>query len=200
MALVTRDHCDPYMPVGFNRRKSIQAVAVLLKTRPNETDNYTRLLKVLYIADRESIQETGFPITGDRFVAMPHGTMLSRLYDLAIHKVTSKIIYSDDHSEWAKYIASEGKYDIRLASDPGDGALSEYDIEKLHEVADKHKNDTWRDMRRITHGLPEWNDPGKSSRLISLRDYLSAVQMEPVAKKIDENQRESGAFSRLLER
>jgi hypothetical protein len=40
---------------------------------------YVRLLKLLYIADREMMAEAGAPVTGDRAVAMDHGPVLSHV-------------------------------------------------------------------------------------------------------------------------
>jgi len=191
---------DEYMPFGFDRRKAIQAVAFLLKQRPERRDSYGRLLKVLYIADRESIKETGTPITGDRFVAMEHGTMLSHLYDLAARKVSSQILAGSDHREWNKYITPIGAHVIRLIADPGDGALCEYEVKKLNEVADRYRDYTFGDMKNVTHNLPEYHDPGKTSKLISLRDFLCAVGMGGAADGIIEEAKHSASLARLLRR
>ena len=57
-------------PFRFNFEKTLQAIAVLLRQSENRTDNYMRLLKLLYLADRKSLAQMGRPITGDRVVAM----------------------------------------------------------------------------------------------------------------------------------
>jgi len=44
--------------------------------------DYLRLLKLLHIADREWLAETGESITGDRAYAMKYGPVLSSIYDL----------------------------------------------------------------------------------------------------------------------
>jgi uncharacterized phage-associated protein len=66
----------------FNIEKAIQAVAALLHFHGSKEMSYLRMLKLLYIADRETLKETGRPITGDRIVAMEHGPVLSSVYDL----------------------------------------------------------------------------------------------------------------------
>ncbi len=43
--------------------KTIQAIGVLLRSDGVKRMNYMRLLKLLYMADRESLCETGRPIT-----------------------------------------------------------------------------------------------------------------------------------------
>jgi hypothetical protein len=60
---------DSFWPFAFDSRKSIQAVAYLLRLDPSLGSDVRRLLQMLYIADRESIADTGVPITGDVPVA-----------------------------------------------------------------------------------------------------------------------------------
>ena len=44
--------------------------------------NYMRLLKVLYLAEREILADSGKPLTGSRVVAMPRGPVLEDLFQL----------------------------------------------------------------------------------------------------------------------
>lgn len=62
--------------------KTIQAVGVLFRAEGVQRANCMRLLKLLYIADRESIREVGRPITGGAVVAMERGPVLEEVYDL----------------------------------------------------------------------------------------------------------------------
>ncbi len=170
----------------FNPMKAIQAVALLLKQRhATKTDNYMRLLKLLYIADRESIKETGVPITSDRFIAMQRGPVLSRLLDM--------IKQQDSLSpEWDKWIERD-RYDIRLIRDPGNGQLCRYEIAKLLEVWSRYADDDEWALVNETHKLQEWikNDPGTSSKPIPLSDLLEAVNradwLETIIKDADES-------------
>ena len=60
----------------FDEQRSTQAVAVLLEHAGGE-ENYTKLLKLLYLADRQSLLETGELITGSALVAMKLGPLSS---------------------------------------------------------------------------------------------------------------------------
>ena len=51
----------------FSTKRAAQAVAVLLRAAPDSRMDYRKLMALLYIADRESIKETGSPITGDSY-------------------------------------------------------------------------------------------------------------------------------------
>jgi uncharacterized phage-associated protein len=66
----------------FNIEKTIQAIAAFLHFHGSKEMSYLRMLKLLYLADRESLKETGRTITGDRVVAMEHGPVPSCAYHL----------------------------------------------------------------------------------------------------------------------
>ena len=65
----------------FNERRVAQMAAYLLdhaRTRMK----YLKLMKLLYLADRESMKRHGHPISGDRYVSMDHGPVLSNTLNL----------------------------------------------------------------------------------------------------------------------
>ena len=173
----------------FNFEKSLQAVGVMLRTESLRRMNFMKLLKLLYICDKESLKEIGKPITGDRVVAMKRGPVLSHIYNL---------IKGEDcnYPVWNQYIEKD-RFDIFLkeSEDPGIELLTKFEIEKINEVSERYcRCDEW-DMVRITHELPEWkrNDPGESSKPIPDEDILEAIERlddaETLKKEADfENQ------------
>src|SRR5438445_7794460 len=66
----------------FDVNKATQAIGVLHSTERAADVSYYRLLKLLYIADRESLKETGRPIVGGNSVAMDKGPLNSPVYKL----------------------------------------------------------------------------------------------------------------------
>ncbi len=148
------------MLIPFNMLKVAQAAAMLLRTDRSARMSRLRLLKLLYIADRELLAERGRPITGDRPVAMDHGPVLSRTYDL----IKGEDVES---SAWQQFLKPEGPRDIVVASDPGVGLLSRSEIAKLNDVAMRFEQ--WNDwsVAEFTHRFPEWrkSKPRKRSSL-----------------------------------
>jgi len=182
------------MPFKFKQKKTTQAVAFFLRrSGPSRTANYMRLIKLLYIADRESLKETGRPITGDHVVAMERGPVLSRLYNLI--KDTAP-----DSIEWDKFIERDN-YNIRLISEPGNSELCRYEINKLQEIWDRYRGDDEFDLVKITHEFTEWkkNDPGTSSKQIPLSDILEAVGRKDDIEKIEREANESAAFANFFQ-
>lgn len=177
---------------AFKFDKAVQAVAYLLHRESSGEMNYMRLLKILYIADRESIRKTGRPITGDRVAAMKQGPVLSELLDL-IKGVHLRC------PEWAKFIRRD-EYNVRLVGEPGLANLSRFEIETLERVAEEHRShDEWA-MVELTHKFPEWqkNNPGESRRWIPFKDVLEAVGRLADLSEIEEDARADRAFARLF--
>lgn len=154
----------------FDERRTVQACAVLFPPK-SRRENYTKLLKLLYLADRRSLVETGEPITGARVVSMSNGPVLSEVY-ARINK------RSPGNSIWNEYIDRIGQYDVVLRQNPGDSELSDYDVEVLTDLAVKHRDHDYNTMISIVHQLPEWHDPkkfGKKSVSLPASEILRAV-------------------------
>ncbi len=183
---------DNLAPFSFNQEKAIQAIAFLLKQTPetNRSDEYMRVLKLLYFADRESIKETGTPITGDRFVALPHGPTLSRLYNLVRQEAPGGV-------EWDKYIEKDN-YVIRLINDPGNGKLCRYEIELLRRIWEENRGLGVWDVAKKSETFQEFikNNPGTSSKQIPLTDLLDALGRQDWFEAILEDAQDDTEFAR----
>jgi len=173
---------------SYSTEKTVQAVAVLLQTNKTPRMGYCRLLKLLYIADRESLEETGHPIIGGRLVAMDKGPLHSRVYSLA-NRTTKD-------ARWSAYIGlQEDGHTLVLNKDPGVLELSRYEIRKLREVA--HKYRTLSDA--FLHSFPEWkknHKPG-SSATIPLEDVIDGVNRTADKEAILEEARAKAYFDSL---
>ncbi|HQU41243.1 MAG TPA: DUF4065 domain-containing protein, partial [Pirellulales bacterium] len=66
----------------FNPVKTIQAVAFLLRREPARRMNYMRLLKILYLAERAILAESGKPLTGSPVLATPRGPLFADVLGL----------------------------------------------------------------------------------------------------------------------
>ncbi len=178
--------------------KTVQAMALLLKATNRSRLEYLSLLKMLYIADRESLADVGRPITGDAAVAMENGPVLSGVYDLLNANVPG-----DDLRLWMNHLHRDN-YHLELIRDPGADQLSPYEQRKLAQVACRYKDHDWKDLIRITHNLPEWewNRPDREQgilvRSIPLSDIVKAVGREKDADWIFEDARAAAVLDDLL--
>src|SRR5438105_5053028 len=156
------------MRLRFNERKATQSAARLLQLRGGRM-SYLKLIKLLYLADREALLRWGRPITTDRFVSMERGPVLSRLLDL--------VSDGDDPGTpciWAEHISAPANFKVELKSEAGRDELSDAEIELLDEIFREHGGKSRWDLVNFTHKLPEWKDPQGGAIPITFRDILKA--------------------------
>jgi uncharacterized phage-associated protein len=153
----------------FNQHKVLQEVIYLLRLNGGRL-NLLKLIKELYMADRESIKERESSISGDVYFSMKHGPVLSQTLNLL-----------NDSEEWSDYfehIATKDYDDLILtdkASRTELDRLSEKDKEYLEKVAEKYRQtDKWK-LVDITHKLPEWKKIDKGRDKIKFGSILKAV-------------------------
>jgi uncharacterized phage-associated protein len=183
--------------IHFDIDKTIQAAAYLIKRRPGKTENYMRLLKLLYLADRESLKERGVPICGDAAYGMKEGPVPSRTLDLIKGRDPSS-------AKWEQFI-ERSDYDVILKSDPGNLHLSPAEINILDRVATCFKSFDPFDLVEWCHdNLPEYDEnwkkrkEGEQSVRIPFEDVLSAIGRLDDQARIIAEINENAAFQRLF--
>lgn len=155
----------------FNEAKTTQAAALLLKANGGKM-NYMKLIKLLYLADREALSKWERPITGDVYVSMDNGPVLSKV----LNKISSGRNPVGVKSYWHKYISPEGYKVKLLKQEPQFDELSKREKELLLSIFEKYKEfDQWQMVKYCHENLPEWNDPQGTSIPIRVEDILREV-------------------------
>jgi len=173
--------------------KTIQAAAALLRGERSREMSYMRLLKLLYMADRQSLAETGRPIVGGRQVAMDYGPVPSRVYD-AIKACDPSLMH------WMDFIERDC-YKVRLVKDPGVARLTKYEAKTLADVSAKYAHLSDWDLVQLTHDFPEYkqHEPPKGSSLdIPWEDIVVAVGLADKLSSIQQYQRDRAAAAAAL--
>jgi uncharacterized phage-associated protein len=148
----------------FNERKATEAAAFLLKRRSG-TMSYLKLIKLLYLADREALLRWGRPISTDRYVSMDHGPALSRVRDLITEQ-------SEEPSFWMAAISEPHDFNVTLKEQIEPEELSDAEIELLEEIFFRYGALGRWELVELTHDLPEWVNPHGSAIEISYSDIL----------------------------
>ena len=149
----------------YNPLKAAQAAAKIIKIHGGPIDTLV-LMKLLYLADREALLESGYTITGDAMVSMPHGPVLTNVLDCI----------TCNERPWRDYIKERQNHLLALENeDPNDDELSEYEIDILRQTNQRYGHlGPWQ-IRKLTHELPEYEDPKGSSCRIEPSDILKSV-------------------------
>ena len=93
----------------FNEKKATQAAARFLR-HSNGRMNYMKLIKLLYIADRDALTRWGRPITTDSYFSLKHGPVLSQVLDL----ITEEPNPLACRTFWSEHISDPEHYSVSL--------------------------------------------------------------------------------------
>lgn len=147
------------MVFDFDIRKTIAAVAFLAQQEEGGELNMFLSLKMLYLADKEALIRWGKTITGDAFVSMPKGPVLSKTYNLFKGED-----WSAYQAEWDSAFSECVNNSISVLEKVDIGLLSEREMEVLGNARKQiHKVAPWRVADWLHDTCPEWSDPHGSS-------------------------------------
>lgn len=156
------------MNLRFREAKTTQAAARLLSLRGG-TMNYMKLIKLLYIVEREALLTWGRPVTADRCVSLSRGPILSQTLNLINEEPKP-----DADSPWNRHISQPAEYNVRLLAPAGDDELSTAELALIDDVFARYgKMNRW-ELVEFVHTFPEWQDPEGSALPIDYRDILKA--------------------------
>jgi hypothetical protein len=139
----------------FSEEKATEAAIVILKMAGGRM-KYIRLLKLLYLSDREAFEKLGRSITNDSYCSMDYGQVPSRSYDLVKgtayqpQGIWEKFIQSPVDTYYVQLKPTKDK--IRVLSE------SELDIVRAKSMQYIDKKDF--ELADITKG-PEYERPPK---------------------------------------
>lgn len=133
----------------FNLDKALHAMAYVVD-RLGAVDK-VKLMKLIYLADRDHFLKHGYPVTGDRQCAMPHGP------------VPSSCLAALNGESWPKpnaafeYLHIDDNR-VMLKAKPKDDWLTTEEKQTLEGVLAAYGGtSTWR-LRDQTHKLPEYKE------------------------------------------
>ncbi|MFZ3160695.1 MAG: Panacea domain-containing protein [Rhodoferax sp.] len=160
----------------FNERKTAQAAALLLFRAGGQLP-LIKLMKLLYLAERQSLKQYGEPISGDKLVSMDNGPVLSKTLDY----INGAVLSCD--GGWDTWVSDRADHmvalrDASMIRSPEQDllALSDSDIEVLDAVwAEFGHWDRWALVSYTHDKLPEWQDPHGSALPISYTSLFSAL-------------------------
>lgn len=153
----------------FNEAKTAHMAAYLL-SKAGGRMRYIKLLKLLYLADRESMRRTGDSMTRDAFFSLKNGPVLSKTLDLLNGRKDGKV--------WSELVRKV-EYNSELATPVKPDELDElspFNIEILDSIYGEFGHMSWQALIQWTHdNCPEWKDPGSTCVPIAPKDIFTAL-------------------------
>lgn len=165
--------------VMFNVKTVAQAVAWLL-SKSDEPLDRMKVQRLLYLADRECMNQTGFPITDDVYYHMKYGPVLSRTLDL--------MKGNDTDEYWDKWIMTKGSNDNYQLISVRAGNFNREALDHLSDFELGILDGIWNDfgcmdrfeLSRYTYTLPEYVQTDTRENLSHV-DILLALGYEKKA-------------------
>ena len=170
----------------FSENRVTQMAAYLLKKGEGRMA-YIKLIKLLYLTEREAMAKWGESISGDNFVSMPHGPVLSQTYDLIKGHAES--------NSWNQFIKDEANYEVSLVQDFEVSDLDELslaEIKIMDQTFEKFGHLSRFEIRDYTHDhCSEWENPNGSSFPIKPESIFRAMgKNEQQIQKLSQKHRE----------
>lgn len=176
--------------MGYNARKAAQTIAYFAIKSGSTALDIIKAVKLVYLADRESIARYGFPIQDEDRVSMRHGPVNSATYSCINGE------YDLSANGWADFLSDKADHKIGLARPD----LSVNDLDELSDADVAVLDAVWArfggmgkwELRDWTHedgNVPEWEDPGRTSDLIPIERimaYLNVPDPKGQAKLVKE--------------
>ncbi len=164
-----------YSPlVGFKSEKAAQISAFFLLRSGGEIEKL-KLIKLMYLSERESVIRRGRLIIFDEYYSLKDGPICSS----ALNAINGGI----DKDVWSKYIHKDGRKNIYLVSGCSQDSLdrlSEYDIDILSSIWEQFGWMSASQIRNWTHdNCPEYIEIEKGRLPISLNSMAQSVGLDP---------------------
>lgn len=182
----------------FCEEKVAQMAAYLLSKSGKEMA-FVKLMKLLYLSDRKSLENYGYSISGDRFYSMNLGPVLSQTYSLERDG-------SETHNNgWDSWIMDLANHNVGLKRKFNKveelDELSRADIMSMDTVFQMYGDWEPFALCRETHRIcKEWQNPHGSSIPIPVKDIFIALgKDEDTASALARNIAEHEQLERVTE-
>lgn len=148
--------------------------------------DYIKLLKLAYLADRESLNRHNTPLTFDDYQALPRGPVPDDIY----HVLEGKQHHLPGWRGVIDVVGSKPDLFVRslIKKEEAASYLSEATVKILDQILKLHKNKSPEQLVEYTHKYcPEWDKVKRRDhrRKIHYQDVLLALHKKPdVAKEI----------------
>jgi uncharacterized phage-associated protein len=168
----------------FDIRKAIAAAGYVCKLNQGSFD-MLKLIKAIYLAERKALVEWHRPITGDKFWSLENGPVVSRIYDLIQERVGGPEMES-----WRAVFNPRRGDIVSLKGDFNEKPLSRREKEALRMAYNQIKDLTTWEVIQLVHKLPEWENPGKSSKpidpsVIFYHENLGESAVQEIEREIE---------------
>lgn len=160
--------------------------------------NVMKLIKLIYLLDRLSIQRRGVPVVGGVYFSMRNGPVTSELLDL----VNAGELAGEENSRWESLISDRKSHEIAIRSSapPERDSLADVEIELIDDLFAEHGGKSQWQLRDWCHErCAEWTPLQNGRERIDIEELATnAGHSEKSARRIAHEARESNLLARAF--
>lgn len=138
----------------FDRDKALEVIVFIAQSLPSATLH--SISKILYLSDKQHLQDYGRLICGDRYIAMEYGPVPSAVYNMMKVADSRATIDVDWDEIIQEAITIVNGRDVIAKRDCNMNLLSESEVECVQKTIVEYGNKTFGQLTDITHDSA-WN-------------------------------------------
>jgi uncharacterized phage-associated protein len=128
------------MNFRFNLSKATEAACLFLE-RDSGQKNIMKLVKLMYLLDRLSLDRRHAPVSGGDYLSMRNGPVTSEMLDL----INAGRLNGDSDRRWQECVSNRTNHEVNLEKMPAREHLSDAEVSLLDEIWASHGDkDQWQ--------------------------------------------------------
>jgi uncharacterized phage-associated protein len=183
------------MNFRFEARKATEVACAFIKLEGGQI-NIMKLVKLIYLLDRLSIDRRGIPVVGGRYFSMRNGPVISEVLDL----INAGAVEGSKDCRWNEYITARQGYDVGFNGEFEPENLAPSVMQLVQEIHKEHgQRDQWQLSDWCHQRCEEWTPLDEGRQMISVEQIgraLGKSDMDIV--RLAEDAQESLCFARLF--
>jgi uncharacterized phage-associated protein len=140
------------MNFRFNLSKATESACWFLEHGGGRM-NVMKLVKLMYLLDRLSLDRRNSPVSGGDYLSMRNGPVTSEMLDL----INSGRLIGESDRRWEECVSNRTNHEVSLEKMPAREHLSESEILLIDEIWAEHgAKDQWQLVDWCHHHCKEW--------------------------------------------
>ncbi|MBI2925923.1 MAG: SocA family protein [Verrucomicrobia bacterium] len=181
------------MNCRFNIVKATEAACLFLD-RAGGRMNVMRLVKLIYLLDRLSLDRRGIPVVGGDYLSMRNGPVTSEVLDL----INEGRLYHESDARWEESISDRENHDVALLRLPEREQVSAAEVKLVDEIWAAHgAKNQWQLVDWCHDDCKEWASVPSGKAPITVEQIGEALGKN--AEEINWLTREARDLNRLNE-
>ena len=168
----------------FDRLKAAESASEFIRLAGGKI-SVLKLVKLMYLLDRESLKERNIPVVGGEYFSMPHGPVTSEVLNSINHE------RGEGGGHWSELISKRSVWrEVRAIHQSSNENLSPYELSMIQRLHDQHKSRNKYQLRDWCHVNCKEYEEIFSGRL-PIKIEVLASQIDRTAGEIESSAKEA---------